>query len=50
MQASAGIADQAADFAEDMAIATPQTPDTQGLRDMLARESGATLDCAFRGT
>ncbi len=44
MQASAGIADQAADFAEDMAIATPQTPDTQGLRDMLARESGATLD------
>jgi len=44
MQSAAGISDQAADFAEDIAIATPQTPDTEGLRDMLAQESGATLD------
>jgi len=44
MQSAAGIADRAADFAQDMAIATPQTPDTLALRDMLARESGPTLD------
>ncbi|NBS98937.1 MAG: FAD-dependent oxidoreductase, partial [Betaproteobacteria bacterium] len=44
MQSAAGIADRAADFAQDMALATPQTPDTVALRDMLARESGPTLD------
>jgi len=44
IQSAAGIGDQAADFEEDMALATPQTSDTSALRAMLARESGPTLN------
>ena len=44
IQSAAGITDWPADFAQDMALAYPQTPDTAILRDLLARESGPTLD------
>lgn len=43
LQKAAGIEDDAQAFYDDIAVAFPQTPDTEPLRRMLARESGPTL-------
>ena len=44
LQREAGVFDTPEAFAEDMVLAHPQSQDTQQLRLMLARESGATVD------
>lgn len=43
LQRKAGIADSAADFAEDISLTHPLANKPDGLRIMLARESGPTL-------
>jgi len=44
LQREAGIFDTPEAFAEDMLLAHPQSEDTQHLRLMLSRNSGATID------
>jgi fumarate reductase flavoprotein subunit len=44
LQRKAGIDDSAEAFAEDMVLAHAQSPDTLHLREMLARNSGPTID------